>query len=356
MSSPSAEPAKSPPLRASSSARLTEADLLLAGISPSAYALLSLIALLASRGVAPALPGSATGITELITGSAFVAACLSQLLAAGGVVLCIRLLGLVSALPSLGVAFRMVMLPTGLAVVALAAAASARPLEPDLGRVLSIAASVAIACVSPHLLALRWSRLPGFALLSLACAGALTLVADELWSHALNSLKSSLAIASALGATALGVASALLALRWSARNVRQFAIVSGATTAAVVAVLGAATLGKDHTAGIALVLLHRSLEALSQAKLLPVPLLLAEAATLLALFSAAAVLLGPRTRKAEHRAGVALCLLGSVVPGAPASALLTVAGALLLSRATSDPHAERERSTENPLNRLSSAE
>lgn len=340
------QPATSPtPTAVEPAARfVTPTEQLALGVSPSVYALLSLLALLASRGVAPALPGSATGIASWITASAFFAACLSQLLAAGGVVLCIRLLGLVSALPSLGVAFRMAMLPAGLGVVALVAAAAARPLEPDLGRVLAIAAAVASATAAPQLLGSRWGKLPGILLLAMAVTGALDLVADELGARGGGTLRNVSAVAVAFLATATGVGAALTGLRWAARDRREFAVVVASTAAGVAVVLSAAALGEQHTAGMTLVLLHRSLEALSQRQFFAVPLLLAESATLFLLVASAAMLLAVRTRRADLRAAVALCLLGSVVPGAPASALLSVAGALLLVRAASDPHAPRERS------------
>jgi hypothetical protein len=251
---------------------------------------------------------------------------------------------LVSALPSLGVAFRMAMLPAGLGVVALVAAAAARPLEPDLGRVLAIAATVASATAAPQLLGLRWAKMPGILLLVIALAGAFDIVADELGAHGGGTAKSVITVAFAFAATALGVAASVTALRWAARDRREFMVVVGSTALGVAAVLGLAALGERHTAGITLVLLHRSLEALSQRQFLPVPLIVAEAATLFLLIASTSLLLAVRARRADLRAAVALCLLGSIVPGAPASALVTVAGALLLVRAASDPHAPRELS------------
>ena len=54
-------------------------------LSATGYALLALCAIVAARGIAPALPGTTTGIARLISAAVWFAACVSQLIAAGGI-------------------------------------------------------------------------------------------------------------------------------------------------------------------------------------------------------------------------------------------------------------------------------
>jgi hypothetical protein len=313
------------------------------GVSPSAFAALALVAMLAARGVAPALPGSATGISDLITATASFAACTSQLVAAGGVVLCIRLMSMVFAMPSLGVAFRFAMMPAGLGVIALVAASIARPLEPDLGKLLAIAAVVALAATTPFLLGLRWARGPGRVLIASSIAGALGLLACELGRRAgsADSGQATFAMLATLVSIAFELLASVLALIWAARTRPRLLIALGATLTLSLFVMGLAHAGEKHTANAALVLLHRSLEALSQQPPSTLPKELGEAASLFQLLLVSALLVLPGQR-ADVRAALSLCLIGGMTAGAPVAALLTVAGALVLAAAACDPHATPE--------------
>lgn len=314
------------------------AHTLVAGISTSTFAVLALFALIAARGVAPALPGSATGISSCIVAATFVAACASQLLAAGGIALCIRLLGTLASLPSLGVAFRMAVLPTGLGVVALVAASIARPLESDLGKVLAICASVATAAAAPHLLVTRWARAAGAVLVIVAIANALTV-----WQIGATEATAG-AFATTLGVVGwvLEIAGVVVALAWASRSAKEAAIALGGVALAVAAIAVLSLLGAAHDASGSAVLLYRSLEALGRRSLTAAPRAMSSLATLAVLLASAAVLIA-KGRRADLRAAVSLSLLSMAVPtGAPASALLAVAGALLLAGATTDPHAAPE--------------
>lgn len=313
------------------------------GISPSVFATLALLAMLVARGIAPALPGSATGIADWITITGRVAACASQLVAAGGVVLCIRLMSAVFGLPSLGVAFRFAMLPVGLGVIALVAAAIARPLEPDFGKVLAIAAVVASASTAPFLLALRWARGPGVVLLGTALSGVLALVACELARRAgrEDQGRALLALISTFASIVSGLVAALVATVWAAQNRRRLALVVAITSAITLLLTTLAHAGEDHAANAGLVLLHRSLEALSQQPPSALPRALGEVASLVQLLLSGALLL-LAGRRADVRAALTLCLLGGMTAGAPVAALLSVAGALLLATTACDPHAAPE--------------
>ncbi len=343
---PSAEPAPTalPAARNPS----TELGPLAFGVSPRAFAILSLLALLTARGLAPALPGSATGIATWINVSGFLAACSSQLLAAGGIALCIRLLSTISALPSLGVGFRLAMLPTGLGVVLLVAAASARPLDGDLGRMLAIAASATPALAAPLLLVLRWGKRPALVLLAIAASGALELASFVAAERPFNATGWPLA-ALALLACLANCAAAVIAIAWSAEHQRRALRVGGVILLAVIALLAASALGASHRASVFFVLVHRSVEALAGRAAPAVPLLVNESAALILLLSAVS-LLARDGRRADLRAALALCLLSGVSPGAPAAALLGVAGTLLLCTASSDPHVSPEHRARSERN------
>jgi hypothetical protein len=307
------------------------------GVSPRAFAILSLVALLAARGFAPALPGSATGIATWINLSGFFAACASQLLAAGGIALCIRLLSTVSALPSVGVGFRLAMLPTGLGVVLLVAASSARPLDNDSGRVLALAAILASSAAAPLLLTLKWGREPAAILLCSALSTALELAASVLSERtsADDSRVAFMVLASAAFATSL--LTSALAVRFAARDRKHSLQRAGVIAIAVSFMLVISALGASHTSNMAFVLVHRSLETLARRPISALPIGLSEASVLVALFATLS-LLGRGTRRTDLRPALALCLLSGVCPGAPAAALVGVAGALLLATASANPH------------------
>ena len=313
------------------------------GVLLSRFAALSLFAMLAARGVTPALPGSATGIAALITATARVASYTSQVVAAGGVVLCIRLLNAALVSPSLGVAFRFAMLPVGLGVIALVAAAITRPLDPELGKVLTIAATVATTSSVPFLFASRRTRGPGVVMLCTALSGALALSACELARHASQGapgpalrafLAASLSVLAGLGAS-------LVATAWATQNRKQLGVIVTVAVSITLLVMGLARAGEDHAANASLVFLQRSLDALSQPPSSLLPRELAEFAAVLQLLLSGAVLLTPGQR-AEARSALTLALIGSMAAGAPVAALLSVASALLLTTAACDPRAAPE--------------
>jgi hypothetical protein len=105
--------------------------------------------------------------------------------------------------------------------------------------------------------------------------------------------------------------------------------------------LGLAHAGESHDANAAFVLLHRSLEALSQQPPSVLAPQFGQAAALLQLLLAGALLVLSGQR-ADARAALSLCLLGGLAEGAPVGALLSVSGALLLAAASCDPHATPE--------------
>lgn len=298
-------------------------------VSLSAFAGLALIAACLAQALAPALPGSATGIAGLINLTSFAAACTSQLVAAGGIVLCLRLLGGLLPKPHLGVAFRIVIVPATLSVIGFTVASAARPIAPELGRVVAVAAIVAIASAVPLLWSSARTRGVSVILLVLVLGAISDLAAYEL-TQRLGFLEAS---AGSLGSTLAGlglcldVGAALGGFVWAAQQRRRIAI----GLAIVLLSIGLAVLlgqaGARQSASSALVVLHRSLSAIADRSLLAFPAGLSHGLSLALLMLTAGLLCVPG-RKSELRAALALCVLGRTATGAPAAALLSVGAAL----------------------------
>lgn len=296
-------------------------------VSASVLAALALIATCSAQALAPALMGSATGIAGLIDATHFIAACTSQLVAAGGIAFCVRLLAHLLPWPSLGVAFRMVIAPATIGVVLLTVTSATRPLDPELGRVVAVSAIVAGLVSAPILWAAPRTRMAGIVLLLAALGAVCDFVAYEIgWRTGFSSAVRSGAIFAALGVV-LDAAAALAAFTWAAGDRRRIGVGLVVLVSVVVLLAIVAQGGTRHTAPGVLVALHRGLEALADRPLLALPAALRQALTLLPLPLAAAILLLPG-RKPELRAALTLCLLGRTASGAPAAALLTIGAAL----------------------------
>jgi hypothetical protein len=249
----------------------------------------------------------------------------------------------VFALPSLGVAFRFAMLAAVLGVVALVAAAIARPLQPDFGKVLAIAAIVVLASTTPFLLGSGWARGPGKVLVATCLSGVLALLACELGRRTgpEDRVQELLALAATLSSIAFDLVATVLALVWVAQTRRRLLTTLAIASTVTLIVMALAHAGERHTANAALVLVHRSLEALSQQPPSSLPQELGEIASLVQLLLAGALLVLPG-RRADVRAALTLCLIGGMSAGAPVPALLSVSGALLLAAAACDPHSPPE--------------
>src|SRR5690348_7841896 len=87
-----------------------------AGGSPAtAFAVLALLASTLGRSIFPALLGAATGLAAFIDRTQHVASLLSQLVAAGGVAFTLRAVATTFTQGSLGVGYRMLVIPAGTA-------------------------------------------------------------------------------------------------------------------------------------------------------------------------------------------------------------------------------------------------
>lgn len=301
-----------------------------------AFSAMAWAATLVSQGLAPALPGSATGIAWLIRWTAFAAACVSQLVAAGGVALCLRLLSRQLSLASAGIAARVVLALTTLSVVALVIASAARPLEPELGRLLSVAAIVAITASVPGLLTQPPTRLIGGVFLAAALSSGVALVSLELGRRGVLSGQRGLLSPSldVLGVV-LDIGACALVVHWISRTRRSLSIHLGSVVGLCVF---AAWLVQTPATGVSwppAIVLRRSLEALSRFSPWSPPVAAALECVPLGL---GAVLLFSGARPGELRASLILCLLATTSVGAPVPALLGVGGVLIATRALAREH------------------
>lgn len=318
------------------------------GVSLSAFAGLSLLAVCLARALAPALPGSATGIAELIHATGFAAACASQLVATGGVALCLRQLGGLLPRPALGIAFRLAIVPSTLGVVGLTAASAARPIPPELSRIAAILAILALASPVPALRSSRRTRSVGLVLLIVALGASCDLGAYELSRRLGFARASSGALGSVLSGLGLGldVLAALIAFLWVAERPRRIKIGLSIVAVQVTFAVWLSHAGSLPGASGALVVLNRSLTALSERSLLGFPSFLRQGLTLALILLAGALLFLPG-RKSELKAALALGLLGRTATGAPAAALLSVGAALTALGAFFDfeapPHCKSDR-------------
>ncbi|HKO47658.1 MAG TPA: hypothetical protein VJV79_08040, partial [Polyangiaceae bacterium] len=143
----------------------------------------AILATIVGRGIAPAIPGLAVGIAPFITLSGRVAAFLSQLVAAGGVAAAIRLAGGALRLPKLDLGYRLVALPGSAIVIALVMAAWARPLAPELCRMMALAAIAASLSAALASLRVSETRASGLVLGAAGSSGLAHLLARELVSR-----------------------------------------------------------------------------------------------------------------------------------------------------------------------------
>ncbi|HET9933383.1 MAG TPA: hypothetical protein VFQ35_21915 [Polyangiaceae bacterium] len=319
-------------------------------VTASGFAALSLCAILAARGLAPALPGTATGIARLIGATVWFAACVSQLVAAGGIALSVRLLGVVFSLPSLGIAFRFVGLGAGLSVITLVAASATRPLDGELGKLLALAAWILPACTLPFVFSRRALRPMALAVSLAVLASGVDLVAYEAARRAtasdglLGPISLALSMLSLMADAATAVFSAR-ALSSSFRRARTPIVIALALT---VLALVLARVGSSHTAPTLLVLVQRFVEALSPERPAISDALQATVAVF-SLMSVAALLVLRRGRH-DVRAALSLMLLARTCAPTPIAALLSITSALLIARAVNDPHLVPERETAKSMN------
>ena len=317
------------------------------GVSLPMLTRAALLATIVGRGIAPAIPGLAVGIAPFITLSSRVAAFLSQLVAAGGVAAAIRLAGGALRLPRLDLGYRLVALPGSAIVIALVMAAWARPLAPDLCRMMAIAAIAASLAGALASLRASETRASGLVLGAAGFSGLAHHVARELMSRTTGHLDVRSAhwvIAVSTLATLLDLATLGLSLTYLGHGkLRKIALAAALVLLPALALGIFAAHGSAPGAGLLRVLAGRALGQLSRAPTAAVPGVLRFTVTAALLLAAAACVARPGKR---GRASVVLSmsLLSLGATDMPLPALWLVVAALLSPKQVAPSSALERRS------------
>ena len=199
-------------------------------------ACLAVLATLMGRAVAPALPGSMTGIERWIVAADDAAAFLSQLFAiSGAAVLLVLLLNVLRA-PRVAAAFRMGVAPASAAICTLVVAASAGPIDANWTLGLGLLSAALAAAATPLTLRAVSTRGVGM-VVGLGAIGALVHVGSRL-----IAVQASIRALPAVFTIARGVATAalvldllviLLAFVWAVRGRIVPAIANGSVILAI---------------------------------------------------------------------------------------------------------------------------
>jgi hypothetical protein len=294
------------------------------------FAVAALVASTVGRTIFPAMFGAATGLAAWIDRTQHVASLLSQLVAAGGVAFVLRAVATTFTQNSLGIGYRMLVIPAGTAASVLTMAATGRPLEPNYGCSLTIAAltaaaaSAAVAMLSPA------TRALGLALAVSALAGAFDLGGIRLAQSAVeNASASAYKLASVLVTIGFVLEALLvvLAFGWLSRRRGGRALLLTFLTFVLVMIWGLALRGAAQSGAPAWqIVIARAVTSWLRA---PAPLvppaarLMLEAASTVASITALIV-----SRRAPLAALLALCLLARGATDIPLPALLLLVAAL----------------------------
>jgi hypothetical protein len=300
------------------------------GMPIVALALLALLASLSGRLLAPALFGAASGIERWIQVTQITANLASPIVAVGGVAFTLRAVGVTLTKSSLGIAYRMLVIPAAIATSAVLMAAVARVLDPPLVSVLAVSALVTAAMGVPIALARPSTRAVGMVLALTALSGAFDFagVRMSLWAvDRLSALEFRIAAVLvtcgfALEVLLVAVAFACLAYRRPIRT----AIFTAATIVLTLVVAWTVHAGTQSYASTAPVVIARAVSELLRppAPLVPPAVRLTlEMASLVAVIASLVV-----ARRSPPAALIALCLLARGSLDVPLPALLLVVAAI----------------------------
>jgi len=320
------------------------------GMSLLAFSGIALLAFLGARGLAPSLPGTRVGLDRAVDYASFASACLSQLVAAGGIALCLRLTGGLLSQPALGLSYRLALIPTAFGVMALVAAAVTRPLGAGSSTWLLLAAFAAPAATLPFLFSQHRLRPLGLASLAFCSAALLDLLSYAVLHRApFGSVGSSwFTLICANLALLLDAAGVALAVTFASGSERAPVSIWLGGSTLLLAVCGWAGFGFGGSASLP----HRLLGALARQSPFEYSHELAEFVAVL-LITGAAALLTLSVVRAEVRAALCLCLTARLSAGTPVSALLSVCAALLLAYVAMNPHATHQGSAPKKTKKLS---
>ncbi len=313
----------------------------LTGVSLLGFGALSLLAFLGARGLSPALRGTGVGLGGWIDQADLLAACATQLVAAGGIALCLRLVSSLLPLPALGLPYRIALLPTTFIVMVLVAAAVSRPLGASSSTWLALAAFAAPAASLPFVLSRHALRPVGIAAAAFCAAAALDLLSYLVLHRTLLGRPASgyftvLSSNSALLVDSAGISLAVAFAGTSRQKPLFFWLGSSAF-----ALLAGGWAGFGFGASSHANLRHRLLAAVARQSPFEQSEALAQlVAVLLITGTAALLVLG--FERSEARVALCLLALGRLSAGTPVGALFCLAGALLLALSAMNPHTQLE--------------
>ncbi len=295
-------------------------------------AALALSAVTVGQVLAPALPGSASGIGPTIARVNALGALLTQFYAFSAVMLTLWLLLSTLRQPTFGIGYRFLVFLGGAAVASLVVPATTRPLEPAANLGLALASASTALAAAPGVLSLAPTRVAGLALvltgISAATHGAARIVALDASAEA---MASSFRTAQFIETAAFFVDFTLLALAtaWLATATRRAGFVIAAVVVAISSVCAVSGLqGSAPDASLWQVLATRSLAGLMRDPAPVVPEFLRYATEVWALAIALWALLS-RHRAPWVAVVLAFCVLSRGATDIPVFAVMLVVSALL---------------------------
>lgn len=302
------------------------------GVSLALLAGLSLVASALGRLLAPALPGSATGLETWIHHTNSVAALLSQVVAAGGIAFALRAVGVAMSKSALGLTYRLAMFPATIVTSALVIGAAGRVLTPAQNGALAVAVLVAAALTTPLALHLPETRAIGIALgLTFVsssfdfAAKRLALDASEAASHVLFAHATRLSTAALVCEVALVVT----ALAWLSRRVKGRALLlSGVSVGITILLAWVLRLEVSGNAATLQVILARAAGELLRGPHPLAPAALRLTVEIAALVTAVTALV--LSRRVPIAPVLALCLLSRGAVDMPLPALLLMVASVAI--------------------------
>jgi hypothetical protein len=300
------------------------------GVPVIALALVALVGGLAARLLEPALFGAATGIERWIKTTKIVANLASPFVAVGGVAFTLRAVGVTLTKSSLGIAYRMLVIPAAIATSAVLMAAVARPVEPPLVSVLAVSAIVAAAMGAPIALSHPSTRAVGLVLALTALSGAFDFIGVRLSLWAVDRLSAAeFRVATALVTCGFALEVVLVTAAFACLAYRRpwrTAVFTGATIALTLTVAWTVHLGNQPYAATGPIVVARAVSELLRP---PAPFVPAAARLTLEMASlVAAVAALVVARRSPPAALIALCLLARGSLDVPIPALLLVVASI----------------------------
>jgi hypothetical protein len=285
-----------------------------------------LLANLTGRLLEPALIGAASGIERWINVTKIFANLASPIVAVGGVAFTLRAVGVTLTKSSLGIAYRVLVIPAAIATSAVLMAAAARVLEPPLVSVLAVSAIVTAGMAVPIALARPATRAVGMVLALTALSGAFDFAGVRMSLWAVDRLSATeFRIAAILVTCGFALEVVLVAVAFTCLGYRRpvrTAIFTAATIVLTLVVAWTVHAGNQPYAPTGPIVVARAVSELLRP---PAPLVPANFRLTLEMASlVAAVAALVLARRSPTAALIALCLLARGSLDVPIPALMLV--------------------------------